>query len=380
MKILTRVLFLLICFVSYGQEGNLLNTNTWVKGPAESIYGFNKNGSAEENIIETGMNPFQEESLIWRVKPDPTDTAPTYRGFFTNAFTDAIIDKTADYRFSIWVKIENDEEGRLISMLRGTGSPVYQFSEFDTSSAATARDAHFRSGGNIPVSNEWLLMVGYVSGVNGTKLYTDSGFHNLLGNVVGPLGSAQKRFNNSMDTNFTIINDFNNRTNAGYNVVGNNQNLLFFDPRFEKVVGSPSIEDLLNNTPVVPEGEGGLWSSEGTNINYINGNVGIGVTNPDAPLTVKGKIHTNEVLVDVSAPIVPDYVFLEDYKLKSLAEVQLFIDENGHLPNIKSAEEFTKEGMELKQMNMKLLEKIEELTLYILQQEKRIQILEKSNN
>lgn len=53
----------------------------------------------------------------------------------------------------------------------------------------------------------------------------------------------------------------------------------------------------------------------------INGNIGIGTINPDEKLTVKGKIHTQEVRVDMAGPLVPDYVFADDYKLKSLQEI-----------------------------------------------------------
>ncbi|WP_072883091.1 tail fiber protein [Flagellimonas taeanensis] len=105
------------------------------------------------------------------------------------------------------------------------------------------------------------------------------------------------------------------------------------------------------------------------------GNVGIGTNSPDSKLTVKGNIHAEEVKVDLSVPG-PDYVFKEDYDLKSLEEVQNYIKEHGHLPNIPSAKEMETNGIQLGEMNMKLLEKIEELTLYILEQEKRIKKLE----
>ncbi|WP_062057763.1 interleukin-like EMT inducer domain-containing protein [Sediminicola sp. YIK13] len=95
------------------------------------------------------------------------------------------------------------------------------------------------------------------------------------------------------------------------------------------------------------------------------GNVGIGTNSPDAKLTVKGNIHTSEVKVDLSVPG-PDYVFKEDYNLRSLEETQKYIKENGHLPNVPSAKEMEENGVDLGMMNMKLLEKIEELTLYII--------------
>ncbi|MFS4454732.1 hypothetical protein [Maribacter sp. 2304DJ31-5] len=108
---------------------------------------------------------------------------------------------------------------------------------------------------------------------------------------------------------------------------------------------------------------------------FFSTKVGIGTTSPDAKLAVKGNIHAEEVKVDLSVPG-PDYVFKEGYDLKSLGEVQNYIKENGHLPNIPSAKEMEKNGVQLGVMNMKLLEKIEELILYTIQQERRLKIQE----
>ncbi len=111
-----------------------------------------------------------------------------------------------------------------------------------------------------------------------------------------------------------------------------------------------------------------------------NGYLGIGTASPDSKLTVKGNIHAEEVKVDLSVPG-PDYVFEEGYDLKSLEEVQSYIQEHGHLPNIPPAKEMEANGIELGEMNMKLLEKIEELTLYLIQlkksSENQINLLEK---
>jgi hypothetical protein len=104
---------------------------------------------------------------------------------------------------------------------------------------------------------------------------------------------------------------------------------------------------------------------------YFAANVGIGTTIPDEKLTVKGKIHTQEVRVDMAGPLVPDYVFANDYKLKSLQEVEAFIKENKHLPEIPSAQEIEKNGLMLAEMNMNLLKKMEEMTLYMIEQEKK---------
>nr|WP_315176495.1 tail fiber protein [uncultured Flavobacterium sp.] len=108
----------------------------------------------------------------------------------------------------------------------------------------------------------------------------------------------------------------------------------------------------------------GVWDAQGK--------VGIGTTTPDEKLTVKGKIHTQEVRVDMAGPLVPDYVFAPDYDLKPLSEVAQYIKENRHLPEIPSAKEIEANGLHLAEMNMKLLKKIEELTLYVMQQDKKI--------
>ncbi|MFQ6601775.1 hypothetical protein [Flavobacterium sp. C3NV] len=110
---------------------------------------------------------------------------------------------------------------------------------------------------------------------------------------------------------------------------------------------------------------------------YFAANVGIGTTIPDEKLTVKGKIHTQEVRVDMAGPLVPDYVFANDYKLKSLQEVEDFIKENKHLPEIPSAKEIEKNGLMLAEMNMSLLKKMEEMTLYMIEQNKKIENLER---
>lgn len=108
-----------------------------------------------------------------------------------------------------------------------------------------------------------------------------------------------------------------------------------------------------------------------------NGRVGIGTITPDSELTVKGNIHAEEVKVDLSVPG-PDYVFKEGYDLKPLEEVQEYIQAHGHLPNIPSAKEMEINGIQLGRMNMKLLEKIEELTLYLIELGKENQLLQET--
>jgi len=131
---------------------------------------------------------------------------------------------------------------------------------------------------------------------------------------------------------------------------------------------------LINGQPFA--GGGSQWATNGTSINYIAGNVGIGTTTPSSfKLAVEGKIWAKEVQVALTNPG-PDYVFEKSYDLRTLEEVKIYIELNKHLPEIPSAKEMEKNGVQLGEMNMLLLKKIEELTLYIIEQEKRIQKLE----
>jgi hypothetical protein len=107
-------------------------------------------------------------------------------------------------------------------------------------------------------------------------------------------------------------------------------------------------------------------------VNRNSGNIGIG-TSPGSSfkLAVEGKIGAREVNVTLANPW-PDYVFEKSYSLPSLEEVKSYINQNKHLPEVPSAKEIEANGVNLGEMNMLLLKKIEELTLYIIDQNKAI--------
>ena len=131
----------------------------------------------------------------------------------------------------------------------------------------------------------------------------------------------------------------------------------------------------------------GTATTAGATVSYLDngvpslfiqndGKVGVGANNIGAEyrFVVEGKIGAREI--EVTTNSWADYVFADDYELMDLKEVEDYISRHKHLPNIPSASQVVGEGLELGEMQIKMMEKIEELTLYIIDQEKRIGELE----
>ena len=119
----------------------------------------------------------------------------------------------------------------------------------------------------------------------------------------------------------------------------------------------------------------------GTGLLFISGtntNVGIGTNFPSHKLTVNGYIRAEEV--SVVPDVAPDFVFEDDYTLRTLEEVEQYIDEHGHLPEIPSAAEMKADGVGMSAMQMRLLLKIEELTLYLIEQNKVLADVQEENS
>jgi len=115
------------------------------------------------------------------------------------------------------------------------------------------------------------------------------------------------------------------------------------------------------------------WEQVGDNISFMTGKVGIGTTNfvEDYGLYVENGILTSEVMI-LHPTVWYDCVFENDYKLINIIELERFVNTNKHLPEVPSEEEITENGYGLAEMNGILLKKVEELTLYIIEQQKQI--------
>jgi hypothetical protein len=119
-------------------------------------------------------------------------------------------------------------------------------------------------------------------------------------------------------------------------------------------------------------GSGRIYIGGTLNFPIFNGN------NSHYRLLVEGGILTEKVKIALSTTTDwADYVFSDEYKLMPLNEVEMFIKENNHLPGIKSAKDLVETGLDVSEMQSKQMEKIEELTLYVIEQNKK---LEKQTN
>ena len=211
--------------------------------------------------------------------------------------------------------------------------------------------------------------IGINSGLAGQKLHVQgaAAITERLGvGTTGPLEKFQigDRFTIHDGGSKVIGYNYHYDNGQGQRIVNDEVAMLVFDDN-----GSVSIRTAGIGTP-------------GSTVNPINafwvrndGRVGIGTSSPGAgfQLDVAGKMRACEVLVE--NPGWCDYVFEDNYELRPLAEVEQFIKANKHLPEVPSEAEVFENGVELGEMNAVLLKKIEELTLYVIAQQKEIEAL-----
>ncbi|WP_175392650.1 LamG domain-containing protein [Aquimarina megaterium] len=221
---------------------------------------------------------------------------------------------------------------------------------------------------------DWKTVIGGYDQTNQAKwslvCFTIDANKNITGYLNGVRGATQSF--NQMITNLGIGKKYSlNGNSYGSDFKGSMDEFMIFN----RVLTESEIQSLAGgDSNTISNG----WKTDNSKVYVTTESVGIGTANPDSKLTVKGKIHAEEVKIDLSVPA-PDYVFTKEYDLLTIEEIQQHIKEKGHLPNIPSAIEMEKNGVELGIMNMKLLEKIEELTLYTIAQEKQLKEQQKIN-
>jgi len=219
------------------------------------------------------------------------------------------------------------------------------------------------TGSNNTFSGSW-------SGFSNTTGFNNAGFGSQAGYRV--TSGAYNAFVGA-NSGYNLITGSNNvfvGGEAGYNSTGSSNVFLGFRAGYNETGSNKLYIDNSNTTTPL------IFGDFATDKLVINGNVGIGSQNPSEKLTVNGTIYSKEVKVDLNVPG-PDYVFAKDYSLATLEQVRSFIEANNHLPEVPSAKEMEANGINLSEMNMLLLKKIEELTLHAIQLNERVKELEK---
>ncbi len=179
-----------------------------------------------------------------------------------------------------------------------------------------------------------------------------------LGSNFGVLPSGKMIIYNSLNTNdYTYV----GQHNAQIRILNN---LGTYSSRALEIA-------LLDNGTGVIQANESYVGYNNLSLNPVEGYVGIGTLNPKEKLSVNGKIRAKEIKVETANW--PDYVFEEGYQNQSLAEIEQFVRQNKHLPGVPTAKQVEQEGVELGEMNKILLKKIEELTLLLIDQNKKNQ-------
>ncbi|WP_286756024.1 hypothetical protein [Roseivirga sp. UBA838] len=339
LKSLACLLLLSLPFNFYAQ--NLLDLNGWTIGSG-SASGFSQNGSTSENTREWGIGPHGNRVILWKASPDAG--GGTSGGWDSNYYA---IDHSKEYRVSVWIKKTNSNNGHSYLGCTGGGSHVLNLD------GSVNNNAYFWVG-DPPTLDRWYLIVGYVhgSGDNSTENY--GGIYD---------GVTGKKVVNITDFKFqTSTSSLRHRSYLYYDS-NTSDRQYFYAPRIDEVNGNePTIAELLGIMP-----------------NSLD-ELSVGTDNLPSgyKLSVGGDAIMEKVKVQVEGAW-PDYVFSDGHPLLSLDELQQYIKEHGHLPGIPSAKEIEEERQDLGLIQQKLLEKIEELTLYILEQNKGLKNLEIKN-
>ncbi|TKG91634.1 hypothetical protein EYV94_21610 [Puteibacter caeruleilacunae] len=337
----------MLAITGMARAQNLLNPSSWTFGNSTAS-GFRNNGTVDENRRVWGQTPLGTQGLLWEAVPDAGFDADG--GWETSWFP---IDHTKMYRFAVWIKKTNSTSG--ITHLGCVANTGYLFKLDGT----TQSNVYFWCG-DLPELEKWFLIVGYIHGSGDTSTTSYGGIYD---------GVTGKKVVNGTDFKFPVeVTQVVHRTYLFYDT-NTNDRQYFYAPRVDEVNGNePSIASLLGMIP----------SSKMPGDLIVDGKVGVNTNKlEDFHVSVNGKLRAKEVRV---ATDWADFVFDENYQLMSIEEVAQFIEKRGHLPNIPKASTVEEDGISVGEMNKLLLQKIEELTLYNIQQNKKMKQLEEKIN
>ncbi|TKG91623.1 hypothetical protein EYV94_21600 [Puteibacter caeruleilacunae] len=316
---------------------NLINPSSWTVGNS-IVPGFKNNGPVEENRRVWGETPLGTQGLLWEAAPDAGFDCDG--GWETSWFP---VDHTKMYRFVVWIKKTKSVGG--LTYLGCYGDPGHVLSL----DGVTETNPYFWYG-DLPQLEKWFLLVGYVHGSGDPSTTSYGGIYD---------GVTGEKVVDATDFKFTVgATQAAHRTYLYYDC-NTNDRQYFYAPRVDEVNGNePSIASLLGMIP----------SSNISGNLIVDGQVGVNTNKlEDFHVSVNGKLRAKEVRV---ATDWADFVFDENYQLMSIEEVAQFIEKRGHLPNIPKASVVEEDGISVGEMNKLLLQKIEELTLYMIEHKK----------
>jgi hypothetical protein len=345
-NVIPFISFLMLASIVKSQtNNNLLGTSVWSTnlGSVGSVGGFNANGGATQNSILWGEDPFGKKSLIWKSIGNGNNGP---NGGWDYRYIP--INHLQAYRLTVWIKHETfsnygytylgcDYTNTLNLNNTPNGNPYF--------------GAHPNS---LFTPGKWYLWVGYI------HASTDNDQNNY-GAVYD--GETCQKVLTLVDYKMTQGATY--QTHRSYNyydqTVGST--ISWYAPKLEEVNGSEiPVEQILASV--------GQSSTNNKNI-FMGGNVGIGVINPSDKLVVDGNIKAKKLIITQTGWA--DYVFKPNYNLMSLDSLNHFIKEKQHLPGISDEKAIIKEGNDLGNTQVLLLKKIEELTLYIIQLNNKIE-------
>ncbi len=303
-----------------------------------SISGITQNSaSSGGNVTSDGGANVTSRGVCWSTTSNPTiSNSKTNDGNLTGVFTSSVTGLSAGTTYHVRAYATNSAGTGYGSDLSFTTASAPVAPVVTTSSITNITQTTASSGGN-------------VTSDGGASVTARGVCWNTTGN---PTTSSSKTTDGTGAGTFTSsITGLSNGTTYYVRAYATNSVGTTYGNELSFNAGSPT-----------------GWQTSGGNVYYNSGNVGIGTaTSFDAKLNVNGKILAEEV--EVISNIASDFVFDPGYKLMPITELEEYLETNRHLPEIPSAEEFSREGQNLGEMDDLLLRKIEQLTLYLINQD-----------